>query len=178
MTRHYNIEILETSTHLKATYRDKKFRKLEHLRGVLNAGMVKAIGRLIPPNEANFDEYVRFFKDKVAYTLLEEEKSLYSSFNDEWHRFYEKQFALPPKFTAAEGKSLKGIIAYLTKVSVNETEAYELWKVILEKWDTLSEFHQANADLKYINSKLNILINAIKKQNNTHASSTHGSVSL
>ena len=178
MTTHYNIEIMETSTHLKVTYRDKKFRKIEHLRGVLNSGVIKAIGRLIPPNEANFDTYVKFFEGKIIYTLLTEEKSLYSSFNDEWHRFYEKQFSLPPKFTAAEGKSLKGIIAYLTKVSVNETEAFELWKVILEKWDTLSEFHQANADLKYINSKLNILINAIKKQNNTHASGTHGSVSL
>lgn len=178
MTHHYSIEIIETKTYLKATYRDKKFRKLEHLRGVLNKNMMLQIGRIVPRHESDFPEFNKRHEGKVNFSIITQEKTIYTQFSDEWFSFYEGYRELPPKFMAADGKALKAIISYLTKVSTSEQEALELWKVILDKWDTLNDFHKANTDLKYINSKLNIIINAIKQQNNTNAKGTHGTVEL
>lgn len=167
MTHHYNIEITLTKTHLKVTYRDNKFRKLEHLRGVIEEGTLKAIGKIIPPTEEHFDMFMKTFKGKIDYTLQTKEKSLYSQFNSEWHKFYEEFTSLPPKFSGADGKSLKSIITYLQKVSINSDEALTTWKLILDKWTTLNNFHKSNTDLKYINSKLNIIIDEIKRKNDT-----------
>jgi len=168
MTTHYNIEITATQTHLKVTYRDGKFRKLEHLRGVISKDMLKNIGRIIPPKESDFSAFVKEFTNRVSYTRITQEKSLYSQFLSEWAIFYENFTQLPPKFTGADGAALKGIIGYLKKVSTNENEALELWKVLLSQWDTLNDFHKANTDLKYFNSKLNIILNGIFRQNNTY----------
>lgn len=178
MTNYYNIEIIETSTHLKATYRDKKFRKLEHLRGELSKAMMLQIGRIVPRHEDDFKDFETLHQGKISYTKTAEEKSLYSQFNSEWYRFYNNNFKIPPKFTGADGKALKGIITYLKSVSSTELEALELWKVVLDKYDTLSDFHKANCDLKYINSKLNIILNAIRKENSTNATGTHDNISL
>lgn len=179
MTHHYNIEIVETNTHLKATYRDKKFRKLEHLRGKLDNAMLRQIGRIVPRHEDDFGDFNKAFENKVNYTIITQEKSLYTKFLDEWLHFYSEYAQLEPKFTGADGKALKQIIGYLQKLhGGNDNEALELWRVILSKWNTLPEFHQNNTDLKYINSKLNIIIHAIKQQNNTFASGTNSSVQL
>lgn len=178
MTNHYNIEVLETKTHFKATYRDNKFRKLEHLRGKITIPMLKAVGRIVPLFENAFKDYTTVFKGKVNYTLIENKKTLFSEFNDAWFSFYETYAGFPPKFTGADAKSLKYIISYLTKLSTNETEALELWKLILNKWHTLNDFHKDNTDLKYINSKLNIILNAIKQKNSSYSTGTSGSVEL
>lgn len=163
MTHHYNIEIIATRTHFKVTYRDGKFRKLEHIRGTIDKPFLKALGRIIPLFTKDFGDYNSQFEGKVNYTIITQEKTTYSKFLSEWTLFYENYANMPPKFSGVDGKALKGIIGYLTKVSTSEQEALELWKVILGKWSSLSDFHKANTDLKYINSKLNIILNAIKK---------------
>ncbi|EGV44290.1 hypothetical protein BZARG_759 [Bizionia argentinensis JUB59] len=179
MTNHYNIEVLETQTHLKVTYRDDKFRKLEHLRGKLDDAMLKQLGRIIPRSESSMQSYINHYQSKVSYTKIETKKSLYTQFLDEWTAFFEQFSGLPPKFTGADGNSLKSIITYLTKLSAgSETEALALWKIILSKWHTVKEFHQQNTDLKYINSKLNIILHEIKQQGNTFTQGTNGSVEL
>ena len=178
MTNHYNIEILKTGTHLKLTYRDKKFKKLEHLRGVLNNKMIHEIGRIIPPGEDDLTSFTLNYEGKVLYTDITPIKSLYSQYVSEWNTFYEAFTQLPPKFTGADGNALKAIISYLKKISTDEAEALATWKLILEKWDSLNDFHKANTDLKYISSKLNIIIHAIKHQNNTYTTSADGNIRL
>ncbi|WP_417289636.1 hypothetical protein [Corallibacter sp.] len=178
MTNHYNIEIIETNTHLKVTYRDDKFRKLEHLRGKLDSAMLKQLGRIIPRTETEVDLFEIAYKDKVNYSKIEKEQTLYSQFLSEWYRFFERYTGLPPKFTGMDGKSLKSIITYLKQIGGSEQQALALWKIILSKWPTVKQFHQDNTDLKYINSKLNIILHEIKQQGNTYASGTNGSVEL
>ncbi|WP_158651257.1 hypothetical protein [Pseudotamlana carrageenivorans] len=178
MTQHYTIEIIDTDTHFKLTYRDNKFKKLEHLRGRFNSATLKQIGRIIPHTESNLKAFETLFKNKVLYTKVVAEKSLYAKFLSEWYSFFERFTGLPPKFTGMDGKSLKSIITYLTQIGGNETEALALWQVVLSKWNTLKEFHKQNTDLKYINSKLNIILHEIKQQNNTFATGTNGSVQL
>lgn len=178
MTEYYNIEVIKTQTHFKVTYRDNKFRKLEHLRGDLNDAMLKQLGRIIPRTTTDFKAFTDTYKETVKYIQLETEKSQYSEFLTAWNVFYEDYYQLPPKFTGAEGKALKSIMTHLTRIGKTESEALALWQIILQKWHTLNEFHQANADLKYINSKLNIIINAIKQQSNTYTAGTNSSVEL
>lgn len=180
MTTHYNIQITETGTDLKVTYRDNKFKKLEHLRGKLDDAMLRQLGRIVPRLESSIEQFKTAYKDKVTYTKIEKQKSLYSMFLSEWYTFYNTYSeGIEPKFTGADGNALKSIIAHLKKLSSNnDTEALALFKVILDKWHTLAQFHQDNTDLKYINSKLNIILNAIKKQNNTFSGKSGGSVQL
>ncbi|MGV8814768.1 MAG: hypothetical protein ACOH2D_11730 [Gelidibacter sp.] len=178
MTNHYTIEVIKTQTFFKVTYRDNKFRKIEHLRGQLDGPMLLQLGRIIPRLEANVFAYSSLHESNVNYTLITQVKSQFTLFKDAWESFYEAFYQLPPKFTGAEGNALKGIITHLTRIGKSETEALALWQIILQKWHTLSDFHQQNADLKYINSKLNIILNAIKQQNNTYASGTNRGVEL
>lgn len=178
MTNHYTIEVIQTQTFFKVTYRDDKFRKLEHLRGKLDDAMLRQLGRIIPRLEANIEAFKIQHHANVNYTIITQVKSQFTLFKDTWETFYESFYQLPPKFTGTEGNALKGIITHLTRIGKSETEALALWQIILQKWHTLSDFHQQNADLKYINSKLNIILNAIKQQNNTYASGTDRSVEL
>lgn len=178
MTHHYNIEVIKTNTHFKATYRDGKFRKLEHIRGRMDKPFLKQLGRIIPLYTQDIGDFNKEYDGKVNYTIITQEKSIYTQFLSEWSLFYEDYSGVPPKFTGVDGKALKGIIGYLTKVSTSQLEAIELWKVILDKWSSLNDFHKSNTDLKYINSKLNIILNAIKRQNSTYTSGTNRSVEL
>lgn len=178
MTTNYIIHIIETNTDLKVTYRDKQFRKLEHLRGPINDATFKVLWRIVPRIETHFNALTTQFDGKVQYNLETKPKSLYTLFVEAWYSFYESFAGMPPKFTGTDGKSIKSIIAYLTKLTGNETEAFAVWELLLNKWDTLNYFHKENTDLKYINSKLNIILHAIKQQNNTVASSPNGSIEL
>lgn len=180
MTTHYHIEITLTQALLKVTYRHGVFKKLEHVKGRLGANTLMQVGKIIPRTEADFEAYRAKYDGRVIYTPLVTVKSLYTQFVDAWHVFYESFYQLPPKFTGVEGKAMKSIIAHLKRLSNNdENEALAVWKIILQKWHTLDDFHKNNADLKYINSKLNIIINGIKQQNNTaFTSGTDRSVEL
>lgn len=181
MTTHYNIHIIAFKIDLKATYRDGKFRKLEHLRGGLEQKVLNSIGRTIPKNEADFDAFKKEFKGKVVYTTQEKKiVTIYSQFNSAWFQFFSKENNIPPKFTAADGKALKQIINYLTSIN-NGDEAAALgnFNLLLNNWHELSEFHQKQIDLKYINSKLNVIIREIVRNTGTgNATATNGSVSL
>ena len=169
MTTHYNIHIISSKTDLKVTYRDNKFRKLEHLRGTLNQTMMNALGKVIPVKETDFDQFIATYKDRVTYTSEQTKpKTVYSQFLDEWYAFYNKFVGLAPKFTGADGKALKQIIAYLKILGGTDQEALLLWQLILSKWDTLDKFHQKKTDLKYINSQLNIILINVKGINKTN----------
>lgn len=179
MTHHYNIEIISTKTTLKATYRNGKFRKLEHLRGKLDREIMDALGKVIPVTEAAFSHFNKKWLNKVNYEIeVKNTKSLYSQFLQEWFKFYEDLTDLKPKFTGADGNALKQIINYLKKQSTNDGEALATWQLILDSWGELNEFHQQNTDLKYINSKLNVIIREIKQKKSTNVSGTNRNIEL
>lgn len=169
MTNHYNIHIISSKTDLKVTYRDNKFRKIEHLRGTLDQTMMNALGKVIPVKETDFANFMISYKHKVIYTMLETKpKTIYTQFSDEWHSFYNQFTGLPPKFSGADGNALKQIITYLKKLGGTDQEALVLWQLILSKWNTLNKFHQDNTDLKYINSQLNKILQNVKGSNQTN----------
>lgn len=178
MTNHYHIEITATQTVFKVTYRDSKFRSLQHLRGRLNDAMLKELGRIIPRLETNFEAFSKLHHGNVKYSCITADKTIYTQFVESWYSFYERFYQLPPKFTGVDGRAMKSIIAHLKLLGNSETEGLALWRIILEKWHTLNDFHKENADLKYIDSKLNIILNAIKQQNNTYAHGSDRSVEL
>jgi hypothetical protein len=181
MTTHHNIQIIKTKTDLKVTYRDGKFRKLEHLRGSLDQTMLNALGKVVPQKESDLDAFVKGWDGKVVYTSEENKPvTIYSQFNSSWFAFFRKENNnIPPKFTAADGKSLKQIINYLISINNgNETAALENWNLLLNSWNSLSNFHQSQTDLKYINSKLNVIIREIIRNNGVNTSGDNSSVSI
>lgn len=181
MTTHHNIKISSTSTEFKATYRDGKFRKLEHLRGKLDQTMLNSLGKVIPQKESELEAFINQFKDRVIYTSeSKKEVSIFSQFNTAWFAFFRKENNnIDPKFTGADGKALKQIIAYLKNINNgDEAAALSNWNLLLNSWESLSEFHQAQTDLKYINSKLNVIIREIIRKNGVNTSGDNSSVSI
>ena len=179
MTTHFEIQINETKTVLKVTFRDKKFRKLEHVRGKLSKKMMKAIGRILPHSEDDIMDLNVLHQNRVDYKLIVKEASLFTKFQSEWTRFFEKQTGLPPKFTGADGKALTQIIAYLKKANANiDSDALETWQVILGNYDKLDQWYKDNIDLKTLNSKLNVIIRQIQRKQDAAAGSTGGTVEL
>ena len=165
MINYYIVEALKDKVTLKVGYRSGKFLKLEKKKGKLSNEQVQKIGTIIPPLEKHIDHYRKHYDGRVSYQLLEKEKTLFTKFNDKWFAFYEAYTGISPKFNATEGNALKQIMGYLTKESSTETEALQLWQIILSKWKDLDEFHQKNTDLKYINSNLNRILNNVKRIN-------------
>lgn len=169
MINYYLIEIIKIKTVLKIGYRSGKFVKLEKKRGKLADHEVKSIGSIIPPTEAKILAYKNYFKGRVNYEAVVKQKSLFTKFSDAWFGFYESYAQMPPKFTAVEGNALKQIINYLKQITSNETEAFQVWNLVLSKWKQLDDFHQKNTDLKYINGNINRILNNVKRistQNN------------
>ncbi|WP_373942636.1 hypothetical protein OEG92_05395 [Polaribacter sejongensis] len=110
MTNHYNIHLVKAKTDLKVTYRDGKFRKLEHLRGALDQESLNAMGRVVPKEEQWMELFKVNWQGKVIYTDLSEAKevSLFSKFNSVWFQFFAKENnGTKPKFTECGRKSTK-----------------------------------------------------------------------
>ena len=173
-TTHYKIHIHKTDTYLKLTYRGNSFSKLERLKGSITDSMLMELGRIIPPRISEVPKWETHFKEKLSIETIEKTKTNFAQFNDAWFQFYEDFTGFPPKFGATEASHLKKIITHLTKVGGSPEEALNLWTTILSAWPKLSEFHKENTDIKYINSRLNVLLNAVKKAINPGSTSTTG----
>ncbi len=170
MTSHYNITLLKTSTTLKVTYRNGKFKRVEHLRGVFTQEMLNAIGNVIPAKESDFSAFKSIFENRVDYIATQiKPKTLYGEFNATWFSFCNTLLGVAPKFSGADGAALKQIISYMTSITDSEEHALALWQALLSNWDKLDKFHQNKIDLKYINSKLNILLNNVKNNSSNTA---------
>lgn len=179
MTKHYSIEIISKKLFFKATYRNGKFRKIEHLRGKLNRELMDSLGRVIPVDENEVQVLNKLWFQRVNYQVEVKEVSLYTKFLNEWCVFYENLTNIPPKITGADTNALKSIITYLKRINnSNETETLTTWKQLLDSWNELNQFHQQNTDLKYINSKLNVIIREIIKNNGASTTRTGRSVSI
>lgn len=150
---------------LKLTYKNKRFLAVKHISGTFDEFVIRHLGAILPVYENEVTAKTTEYTGKVTYSLEVKTKTLYTQFNEAWHLFYENTKQIPPKFTGADGKALKQIIAYLTKTAATEQEALESWKHVLNNWHVLKEFHKQNTDLKYINSRLNIIIDEIRCAN-------------
>lgn len=165
MTTYYKLEIIKTGATLKLSFRGGKFLRLEHVSGKLNESQLRQIGMLIPPDESQIENYTNNLSEKVLYTKIEKGKSLYTLFVTGWINFYTQHFGYAPKFSPTDGASLKSIISYLKTLTSSEDEAFALWEAILYNWKQLDEFHQKNTDLKYINSRINVILQNVKRIN-------------
>ncbi|MBI9063290.1 MAG: hypothetical protein JEZ14_15015, partial [Marinilabiliaceae bacterium] len=65
------------------------------------------------------------------------------------------------------GGSLKQIGKHLTSISGGSAEALAAWEYILHNWNQLDPFYRNNADLKFINSQLNKILNLLKNGKQT-----------
>lgn len=167
MTQYLHIEIISTGAVLKLTYRRGKFIKLE-LTGKLTDIQLKSIGKIIPPKWEDVKQFREEFPEHCHYTPVVKEKSIYQQYVDAWYNFYEKYKGIPPRFNATEGLHLKQIIRHLEKIEGTEEKALALWKGVLSTWEDLDKFHQNNTDLKYINSRLNVILDNVKRATNNY----------
>jgi len=175
---HYTIHSPTTGRTLKISYKNGNFFRLEKTAGKkLTVKELMGIGLIVPPEESQITEYAESFKT-IEYTKVEKQASTYQQYVGAWHGFFERTMEYPPKFTGVDGKHLNQIKAHLTRISGSDAAGLELFSLILDNWHKLEDFHKANTDLKYINSRLNVILNAIKKANQTGTGGADNSVRL
>lgn len=178
MTTHYLIHSPNTGRTLKVSYKTGKFFRLELAKGKkLKADELSTIGAVIPSTEDEIEEFRKTFKS-LTYTKEEKTQSYYQQYVSTWFAFYQKFMDIPPRFNAADGKHITQIKNHLTRISDQDMEGLELFKLILDNWHKLDQFHQDNTDLKYINSRFNVILNAIKKAGKTNTRGADNSVSI
>ena len=166
MTQYLQIEIIKTGAVLKLTYR-KKFIRLELVSGKLTGAQLSYIGKIIPPAWDDLEALRNAYGDKCTYTPIIKEKSIYQQYVDAWYSFYERVLEMPPRFNAADGQNLKQIISHLGRLEGTDQKGLALWQAILSSWEKLDKFHRENTDLKYINSRLNIILNNVRRVHKT-----------
>ncbi|MDB0603319.1 hypothetical protein PL373_19735 [Tenacibaculum maritimum] len=173
MTKNYLINVVKSKMTLKVTYRNGRFLRIAYLSGKFDAFVILHLGAILPAYEKEIPNKQSEYTGKVSYSLEVKEvkqKSLYTQFVEEWTLFYEDYLGIAPKFTGADGNALKQIITYLKSINTDdEIATLNLWKLILSKWKDVNKFHQKNTDLKYINSRLNVIIKEIREQNSSTA---------
>ena len=178
MTTNYLIHSAKSGRTLKVTYKGGNFFRLELAKGKkLNDTELIKLSASIPLTENEVDKYSNLFKS-LDYTKIEKKQSTYQQYVSAWYAFYQNFMQVPPRFNAVDGKHLNQIKAYLTRVSDQNQEGLELFKLILDNWHKLEDFHKENTDLKYINSRLNVILNAIKRAGQAGTAGTDNSVSI
>ena len=178
MTTHYLIHSPNTGRTLKASYRSGKFFRLEKTAGkALEQADMNAMMVVVPALENQIEEFKAQFK-KLEYTKEQKTQSYHQQYVTVWFAFYQKFMDMPPRFNAADGKHITQIKKYLPRISDQDMEGLELFRLILDNWHKLDDFHKDNTDLKYINSRLNPILNAIKKAGKTGTGGADNSVRL
>jgi hypothetical protein len=90
-------------------------------------------------------------------------KSLYADAvmaYDNWHK---QTMGVRMRYSAAQGKSMKSILAYLLQECSNDEQAaLNSWQVILDNWGKLNDFIRNQTDLTQINKNLIEIIIKIK----------------
>ncbi len=167
MTNHYLLKIEQGGAQLKLSYRAGRFFRLERISGRLSKEQLMRIGYILPYREDEIADINKLYKGKLCYRKIVKEKSLYSQFAEEWFAFYERLMGVQYRFNGADGKALKSIISYLKAITGDEAQALALWQALLSSWDKLDDFYKNNADLKFINSQLNKILNHVKRINKT-----------
>jgi len=112
-------------------------------------------------------------KTKKAVKQPDNEKSVvWKPMLNVYSEFFLERTGLRPKISAADGKALKNIIAYLkqqVKDKADEKAVVGAWQYVFANWDVLNDYHKSRVKLVQIDSDLpNILY--MMKQPKTHKS--------
>lgn len=177
MTTHYLIHSPSSGRTLKVSYKAGKFFRLEKVSGsAITETEMEKLGSCIPPTEKEVSHYILAFP-KLQYSKVEKEQSIYQKYVSAWFSFYTHFMeGIAPKFTKADGQAINQIKAYLTQTSGSEADGLALFQMILDNWGKLDKFHQENTDLKYLNSRLNVILNGIKKAGKANTGGSDNSV--
>jgi hypothetical protein len=106
-------------------------------------------------------------KEKNAFMKKKKETSEssgdYMRFMKVYYDFVYSKNGVPPKITAADGKALKDIIAYLIGICEGDSErALNGFKAIFDRWYLLDNYTKDRIRLIDINSQMNNIISQIK----------------
>ena len=165
--KHYILHIIKPNLKYKLSYRNGKFHRLERQSGFIDSRIWRSLTKVIPLEESDIQTYNDTFIDRVSIIALEKKpKSLWHKYVGSWKSFYQQHYGIYPKFDGVEGRHLKQLIAYLESLEGSPEGAFTIWEQLLTNWDKLDEFHKQNADIKYINSNINRIINNVKKSTN------------
>jgi hypothetical protein len=154
-----NYEIQFTKARFVVSYSRGKLRKVEVKKGNLD---LELLAEVVPDREDSIEPHDRFVKMEPKA-----KDQFFALARKAWMEFYRKQSGLDYRFLAADGKALKEIGKYMKEVSGSDEDALEAWKFILQRWNRLDPFYRKNADLKFVNSQLNKIINQLKNGTNT-----------
>jgi hypothetical protein len=98
--------------------------------------------------------------------MMKEKKlpSTYSACMEHYNNFHIQQAGVPPDINALSGKSLKGIINYLTKTVIKQDDdgITAAFKFILDQYPLWDKFYQNQLKLNQIHSNLTNIIKNIK----------------
>ncbi|PIB28893.1 hypothetical protein BFP77_08225 [Maribacter sp. 4U21] len=179
MTTNYLIHSPSTGRTLKVSYKGGNFFRLETVKGPKTETIQELVNmaKVTPLKESEVEQYQKDWP-KLEYTKIEKKQSKYQQYVSAWYAFYQNFMQVPPRFNAVDGKHLNQIKAYLTRVSDQDEEGLELFKLILDNWHKLEDFHKENTDLKYINSRLNVILNAIKRAGKAGTAGADNSVGI
>lgn len=90
-------------------------------------------------------------------------KTLYADAVMAYDAFHKQTLGVRMRFSAAQGKAMKSILAYLLQECANDEQAaLNSWKIILDNWPKLNEFLRTQTDLTQINQRLIEIIGKIK----------------
>lgn len=76
-----------------------------------------------------------------------------------YFEFYKERIGVKPKFTAADGKAIKEIKAYLETVV---QDPFYSWKFILQNWQKLTPFIANQCTAMAINKNINEILSQLK----------------
>ncbi|MCO5229576.1 MAG: hypothetical protein M9958_00330 [Chitinophagales bacterium] len=145
-----------------ATYQGKLLKRLERKRGTLNDKQWDALMQVVPSSPDKIDIYISRYK-RVRYLKEDDrQKSLFTNLMEIYSTWYQSHTGISPRINGTTGMHLNQIIAYLQKQSVEATEVQLVFESILNSWDKLPDFYQAQTELRQINSNLNIILNFLK----------------
>lgn len=150
-------------------YKRGKLSEIKGLENLNNVTIFEWLQRIAPQKLDDVDfkcEGVLFkLKGRLEYSEVIKEKTLFQSMVAEWQYFFLEKFGFEANFRGVEGKAIKGIIAYLRKLSDNnDKEVIAIWKNLLSRTDELDQFTQSKiSELTFINSKLATILLQLKE---------------
>jgi len=158
------IKITGASITLLASYKRGLLHRIDVIRGKIDGSVMAKLHMCVPLHPSQCEERQKQWPSLKYELVTDKPPSTYKYYVEHWFIFYYGLNNVEPKFTATDGKAVRGIQQHLEKVSADELEALASWKAILAKWHKLPDFYRNKTDLTYINAKLNEIITQLKDE--------------
>tara|TARA_R110001592_G_scaffold30305_4_gene108791 strand:- start:912 stop:1664 length:753 start_codon:yes stop_codon:yes gene_type:complete len=115
----------------------------------------------------------------VKKTSTNGEVSPYTNFVQIYDEFLKTNIGVGVKMNGAEGKALKQIITYLksqVKNKNSQSALVESWRLILDNWNALDDFHKKQMKLTQINSNLVNILNQLRNNGKSKSDSLEAKI--